>query len=100
MSLSTSTMLALGGFTFVATRSFGWAFATLVLGIPLQMTGMAYRPTAFVVAGLGTLLLGGAATGGAAVLIRLLLFPAFPRASWLLGGTIGCLAAALVVHSF
>ena len=95
-----ATMLALGGVTFAITGSVDWALVAVALGIPLQLTGMAYPPTAIVVAGIGTILVGGAATVVAALLTRLFLFPNSAWASYLVGGTIGLSGAAVTGRGF
>jgi hypothetical protein len=95
-----ATLLALGGLTLAITGSVGWALVAVALGIPLQLTGMAYRPTALVVAGIGTILVGGAATVITAFLARLFLLPNPAWASWLAGGIIGLIGAGVTGYGF
>jgi hypothetical protein len=95
-----ATVLALGGLALVVTGSLGWALAASVLGGPLQLMGVAYRPTAPVVAGLGTILLGGAATVTAALLTRLFLPSGLAWGNWLVGGAVGFLFARATLRSF
>lgn len=95
-----ATMLAPGGVTLAVTGSSGWAIAAIALDLPAQLMGMAYKPTALVVAGIGTILVGGAATAAAAFLARMFFLPDSTWASWLVGGAIGSIAGGFTGHGF
>jgi hypothetical protein len=88
-----ATVLALAGLTLAITGSLGWALAASVLSVPLQLMGLAYRPTAPVVAGVGAILVGGAATVASAFVIRFFLPWGLGWTGWLAGGAIGFFCA-------
>ncbi|HVG57481.1 MAG TPA: hypothetical protein VNA24_02945 [Hyalangium sp.] len=95
-----ATLLALGGLTLALTGSLGLTLAALVLGVPLQLMGMAYRPTAPIVAGAGSILVGGAATVAAAFVIGFFLPWGLGWSRWLFGGAIGFLCARTTRRRF
>lgn len=95
-----ATMLALGGLTLAITGSLWWTLAAIALGIPLQLMGIAYRPTAPIVAGVGMILVGGAATVASAFVIRFFLPWGLGWTGWLAGGAIGFFCARITRRRF
>lgn len=95
-----ATTLALGGLTLFTTGSVAGALASIPAALLLQLTGLAYRSTALIVAGVGTILVGGAIAAATFFLMVLFLSPEAAWISYPLGGIVGVLAAWPIAQSF
>ncbi len=95
-----ATSLGLGAVTFWLTGNLPAALIAAVISFPLQLVGMATRPTAQLVSTAGGAVTGGALTLIIAGFVRIFMPLGLNWAAWIAGGLAGVAGFFWVRHRF